>query len=306
MSDERILYNSNALLSGKGTYGSGYIYEHAYGIKTGYTDSAGYCLVSAAKNNDMNLICVVLGCSSKTRTDGSTQFCNFSDTINLYQWVFENYKYHKVCTVEDLVAQATVKYAAADGNTVNLRPEKEVSVLAPASIKDDAFTSDIKIYSDVTAPVDAGQVLGTMEVKMNGKAVATVNLVAVTSVDMSQSQYFKDHIHSTFSNIWVKIVFWLLIILIGAYVALVVRYRLRRQRHLRDQRRARQAREKAREKAAAERLFRDSGGSGRMDTYRPGDYPGPRPVPRGGVDSTQKDYFDDFFRREEETEKKKK
>lgn len=59
-------------------------------------------------------MCVVLGCPSETRQDGSTKFCDFSDSINLYNWVFSNYKYHTVYSAADLVTEVTVKYAPAD------------------------------------------------------------------------------------------------------------------------------------------------------------------------------------------------
>lgn len=307
LSKQRVLYNSNALICAKGTYGGGYIYDYASGVKTGFTSTAGYCLVSTAKKNGVHLMCVVMGCPSQTRTDGSTKFCNFSDSITLYNWVFTNYKYYTPYTTDDLVTEVQVKYAPADANTVNLRPEKDVSVLVPSATDKSAFDKQITIYDDPTAPVNAGQAMGELTLLVNGKAAATVKLLAATGVDMSQSQYFKGQLHNTFGHTWVKIVFWLVIALIVFYISLVVRYRVRRQRHLKEQRRARQEREKAREKQAADRIF-SSAPQGRMEYYDQGGgakYPGPRAVPPSGVDKSQKDYFDDFFRREEEDGKKK-
>ncbi|MEA4946938.1 MAG: D-alanyl-D-alanine carboxypeptidase family protein [Oscillospiraceae bacterium] len=307
-SDARTLYNSNALISGKGTYGSGYIYDYAEGVKTGYTSAAGYCLVSTAEKNGIRLMCVVLGCPSQTRNDGSTRFCDFTDSISLYDWVFTNYKYYTVYSTDDLVTEVKVQYAPADNDTVNLRPAADVSVLVPSTVTKDAFGKTVTLYGDPVAPIDAGTALGEMTVTVNGQAAGTVKLLAAASVDLSEGQYMKEQLHGTFSRLWVKIVFWLLIFVILLYVSLVARYRMLRQKHLRDRRRAQAERAKAREREATERIFRRSPPP-KMEYFTEDDMKkpaGPRLVPPGGVDKSQKDYFDEFFRKEEEGRKKKK
>ena len=56
-----------------------------YGIKTGFTNGANRCLVTACKRNDMDIICVVLGCDTKKlRT---------SDSIKLIEYTFSNFEY---------------------------------------------------------------------------------------------------------------------------------------------------------------------------------------------------------------------
>ena len=306
--DARVLYNSNALISGKGIYGSGYIYDYAAGVKTGHTAAAGYCLVSTAKKNDVNLLCVVMGCGSTVKSDGSTGFGSFSDTITLYNWAFQNYKYCVIHTVNDLVAEVKVKYAPSGEDTVNLHPEKDISVLAPSTVKAEDFQTKTTMYEqEPAAPINAGQALGEMEVSLNGVSCGKTKLLAATSVDMSQSSYMKSHIRTTFSHPAVKIVFWLVILAILMYVVLVVRYRVLRQRHLREKRRAEQERMRRREKEAEEKIFA-SQPRARMETYDPAARRGPREVkPTGSVTSqAQRDYFDDFFRSEEEKNKGKK
>lgn len=146
-----------------------------------------------------------------------------------------------------------------------------------------------------------------MTVTLNGKAVSTVKLLAATSVELSEGQYMQQRLHNTFSQLWVQIVFWLLLFIILLYVALVVRYRMLRQKHLREKRRLQAERAKAREKEASERIFHQSPPP-KMEYFNENDMKRPtvlRPVPPGKVDTTQRDYFDDFFRREEEEHKSK-
>lgn len=61
----------------------GYSYPYAIGIKTGHTSVAGYCLVSAADKDGRRLLCVVMGCGSRT--------ASFSQTVRLFEWGYENY-----------------------------------------------------------------------------------------------------------------------------------------------------------------------------------------------------------------------
>lgn len=60
-----------------------YSYPYAIGIKTGHTSVAGYCLVSAADKDGRRLLCVVMGCGSRT--------ASFSQTTRLFNWGYDNY-----------------------------------------------------------------------------------------------------------------------------------------------------------------------------------------------------------------------
>ena len=78
---EQVITSTNGILPGS-SYPD-YNYEYAIGIKTGHTEPAGYCLISAADKDGLRLLCVIMGCS--TRID------SFSQTIKLYNWGYENY-----------------------------------------------------------------------------------------------------------------------------------------------------------------------------------------------------------------------
>ncbi len=73
--------STNGVLPGS-SYPS-YSYPYAIGIKTGHTSVAGYCLVSAADKDGRRLLCVVMGCGSRT--------ASFSQTIRLFDWGYDNY-----------------------------------------------------------------------------------------------------------------------------------------------------------------------------------------------------------------------
>ncbi|NLH01003.1 MAG: D-alanyl-D-alanine carboxypeptidase [Clostridiales bacterium] len=108
MSDERKLQNTNGLINKNSELYQGYYYEYAKGIKTGHTNDAGYCLVSSASKNDINLLCVVMGGQAIKKTN-STQYTNFTDSIEVYNWAFENYSYRDILETTDLVKDIPVK-----------------------------------------------------------------------------------------------------------------------------------------------------------------------------------------------------
>ncbi|MBQ9513460.1 MAG: D-alanyl-D-alanine carboxypeptidase [Clostridia bacterium] len=80
---DRVLINKNKMLSN---------YEGATGIKTGYTKVAGRCLVSSAKRDDMELICVVLNCPNM-----------FEDSSNFMENAFSNYKNYNLYDSENVL-----------------------------------------------------------------------------------------------------------------------------------------------------------------------------------------------------------
>ena len=72
-----------------------YYYEYATGIKTGYTSAAKNCLVSSAEKNGIEYICVVLGASITYGNSGSIS-ARYVDTINLFNYAFDNYSFRKL------------------------------------------------------------------------------------------------------------------------------------------------------------------------------------------------------------------
>ena len=84
--DTEPLINTNYLIDY--VNGRQYYYQYATGIKTGYTDLAGKCLVSSATMGDTNLICIAFG----GKYDAETNYVNYAmvDSVNLYKWAFEN------------------------------------------------------------------------------------------------------------------------------------------------------------------------------------------------------------------------
>jgi D-alanyl-D-alanine carboxypeptidase (penicillin-binding protein 5/6) len=141
------------------------------GIKTGHTESAGYCLASSAKRDGMRLISVVLGTKSfKAREDASAALLNYGFTF------FET---ARVKSPADVILKPEVYKGEAD--RVTLVPQSELWVTvgrgSVAHLKTQATVKE-----PVLAPIKAGQVLGEITVNDSGIVIARMPLVAKEAV----------------------------------------------------------------------------------------------------------------------------
>jgi len=141
------------------------------GIKTGHTESAGYCLASSAKRGDMRLISVVLGTKSfKAREDASMSLLNYGFTF---------YETVKARGAGDVVLKPEVYKGEED--RVTLVSARDVFVtVGRGSAAQLKTTATVK--TPVIAPIKAGQVLGELTVSDGKDVIARVPLVAKEAV----------------------------------------------------------------------------------------------------------------------------
>jgi len=141
------------------------------GIKTGHTESAGYCLATSAKRGDTRLISVVLGTKSfKAREDASAALLNYGFTF------FETVK---VKGAGDVVLKPEVYKGESD--RVTLVPARDVWVtIGRGSAGTLASTATVK--EPVVAPIKAGQPLGELTISDGKEVIARVPLVAQAAV----------------------------------------------------------------------------------------------------------------------------
>lgn len=275
MSDVRKLDNSNALISSGSIYGSGYLYEYASGVKTGYTNAAGYCLISTAEKDGVHLLAVVMGCKGPNNTNWTVEEVgNFVNTKTLYNWAFDNFSYRNVLSRADVLT--TVDVALSEGSEqAVLCPQEDITVLLPTELPDSDIQKVVTVYEDrLTAPIDPGTVLGEVTISANGESFGTIMLVNTSRIDLSKSEYLRQKLGDFFSNGWVILILIIVAILVFGYLILVARYRRLRRKHLREKRLAEQRRRERMERAYQNTYQNAAPQSGayRSDPYRNGAY----------------------------------
>lgn len=158
-----LLANTNKLIR---------FYDGANGLKTGSTSKALCCLSAAAKRNDMQLIAVVLGAPTSAE--------RFASAKSLLDYGFANYAVNTQITAGDEVQKIAVEKGV----------DKEVDVVAGDSCstlvkkgQEDNITKEIKIDETITAPIEAGQKIGTMTISRDGEVIADIDLNASSTVE---------------------------------------------------------------------------------------------------------------------------
>lgn len=147
------------------------------GLKTGHTDEAGFCLAASSKRGDMRLISVIFGTKSmKERADQSRELLN---------WGFGHFANQVIAPANQSAGKAPVIFGKADN--VAVATKDTLKVLTP-KIQTQPIQSQINLNKDLKAPIKKGQEVGTMTAVMEGKAIASVPLVATE--DVAEAGFF--------------------------------------------------------------------------------------------------------------------
>lgn len=234
VSSERKLESTNSLINPTNPlYPGDWGYQYAKGIKTGHTNDAGYCLASSAEKDGVQLLSVVLKADAFQQEDGSWYYGNFADTRTLFEWGFNNFSYQDVLRSTETVTEVPVAMGA-DAETVTARPSSSVRALLPNDVELSTVERTITLSPDVaanglTAPVEAGQVVGEISVSRDGVVLGSSPLVTTTSVELSRMEYMKEQLRETLRTPGVILAFWTLVLLFALYMLVVVRYRSKRR-----------------------------------------------------------------------------
>lgn len=149
-------------------------YGDAIGIKTGYSGPAGYCVTAAAQRGGLELIAVVMGARSPSRQGSSFQIAQ-----KLFNDAFGHWRLLTVVKKGSSVGQAAVNDGAA--KTVAAVAASDVTALIPRGQEGTVKVS--LAPASVTAPVRAGQQVGTVVVTQGGQQISRVPAVAASAVE---------------------------------------------------------------------------------------------------------------------------
>ena len=159
------------------------------GVKTGHTESAGYCLISSAKRNDMRLIAVVAGSPSENERLTSSQ--------RLLEYGFRFFSTQKLITKDTQITTAKVWGGKAD--QVALGTNEDIFLTLPR-LDFKNIKANYKFNNNIKAPILKGDEIGNIEFMSNDRIVYSAPLLAIESVDEK----------GFFGRIWARIMFWII------------------------------------------------------------------------------------------------
>lgn len=161
------------------------------GLKTGHTNSAGYCLVSSAVRNEMRIISIVLGTNSaKQRVAESQKLLNYG---------FRFFETHKIYDATQRLDDARIWEGQKDIVGLGLTEDLYVTIPRGQYKKLNIETS---IKSGITAKITKGQTLGKLHISLNGNTIVERPLTALD--DIEEGSFFKkimDQIKQLFQSI---------------------------------------------------------------------------------------------------------
>ena len=153
------------------------------GLKTGYTDAAGYCMVASAKRDGQRLISVILGASSPEARARESQ--------KLITYGMRFYETHLLYDAQERLAN--VRVWGGEQDYVELMLENELAVtIARGQAKYIKATMDIN--TGITAPLSAGDVLGKLIITLDTDVILEQDLVAAE--DVLKGGFFKGLVDS--------------------------------------------------------------------------------------------------------------
>jgi len=185
----RKYYTTNYLIST--ARNADYLYKGANGVKTGSTSDAGYCLIATADRGERSLLSVVLGAERVTREDGTRDTQSFSETVRLFDYGFDSFQRAVILDTLELIDEVSVTLSQ-EQNTVKVHPAESIECLIPSDITPEDITRTVTFHAEsVEAPVQKGQVLGTVTLSYGDAVYATVDLLADEDVSASRLLVFQ-------------------------------------------------------------------------------------------------------------------
>lgn len=168
-SNPKTLTNTNELLGS---------FEGVYGVKTGFTNGANRCLVTACKRNNIDVICVVLGCDTKRlRT---------SDSVKLLNYTLKNFI---TVNVKDIIEKEFEKWYILHSNSFSINKGKSQLMelyFAENELPYEKLTinkenvnkieNEILYNQNLSSPISENSIIGTLNFKVSNKEYFTINI----------------------------------------------------------------------------------------------------------------------------------
>ena len=183
-SQSKTITNTNELLGNM---------DGVYGVKTGFTNGANRCLVTAYKSGDLDIITVVLGADTKKiRT---------TDSINLIEYAYKNYQ---VINLKEIVQEKFERWKQLNekriyinkgkSNTIHIELEEmKNKTMAIKNTDIDSITIEINCLYYFEAPVEEKTTVGNVKIKLKDETIGTLTILSKENIEKKDiKDYFID------------------------------------------------------------------------------------------------------------------
>lgn len=178
-----------------------------YGVKTGFTNGAGRCLVTSAKRENMDIICVVLGADTKKdRTRDSVKLIEY--IFNNYEEISLNEKIQKEFKSWNEINSNRINIEKGIDNNLNLELEKDDTEIIYPIEKNTESEINISIQAnlELKAPVEEHTCIGKIVVEYKGNIIKEINIINTNRVGKKRINNYMLEFIGNYDNYLEKIV----------------------------------------------------------------------------------------------------
>ncbi len=185
------LSNTNELLG---------VLDGVYGVKTGFTNGANRCLVTACKRNDMDLICIVLGCDTKKfRGQDSTKLINYCFdnfeyvnirnllTHKLNDWKNDNKNYFNI--IKGVSTKLDIKFSDPSSDVIPIKKDEINNINVRFSIN-----------KNLAAPITVDNIIGNYEIFSSTNTIYSGDIISNNAIDKKNIKYYLFDFLKNYSN----------------------------------------------------------------------------------------------------------
>ena len=158
-------------------------YSGVDGLKTGYTETAGYCITTTAKKNNMRLITVVMG-------EPSSSVRN-SETTAMLEYGFNTYQIDTILSKKTVLSKEKVILGKEE--YVEIVPKEDINILNKKVGTKRNVTYEVEL-ENVKAPIKKGDSVGKIKVIEENKTIMTIDATVKTNIDKANilTSYYRD------------------------------------------------------------------------------------------------------------------
>ena len=176
--DTRRLRNENQML---------WLYEGGNGVKTGYTDAAGRCLVSGAKEKGLQLVAVVLD-----------SVYMWNDSIALLDYGFDQVQPEEILRKGQVVGSVPVGFFQGE---LEVKAARDFSIATLKGGQKVKYDQKIEVLDSLEAPIKEGTKVGRLVLTREGKEVGAVDLLAAQNLELEEQGLFS-RLMAWFRSLW--------------------------------------------------------------------------------------------------------
>ncbi|MBR5251757.1 MAG: D-alanyl-D-alanine carboxypeptidase [Oscillospiraceae bacterium] len=182
-----------------------YYRSYVKGMKTGSLPEARHNFVSVCEKDGERYICVVMGAEYTDMNGEEIKLPAFVATAQIMDYFFEEYSLKPANNLEAPVTEVELKYVK-DTDNLLLYPKSEVYSVLPNNVDESSFQKIFSLPESVSAPVAAGDVIGTVSYYIAGDLVGTTDLVCAESYERDFVIFLVEKITEALGSLYFRVV----------------------------------------------------------------------------------------------------